>query len=148
MTITNPTTAMTVVPIAEKLVKDWMSPNPITTLPTTHVDEAFQLMHECQIRRLPVVQDGALIGIVTLGDLRSLGAGSESEESKKICVDAAVQTNVITVTTETRLVNAARLMVQHKVSGLPVLSMSDQSLVGMITESDIFRAFIADEARR
>ena len=93
----------------------------------------------------PVVENGALVGIVTLGDLRSLGADTESDEANKIRVDAALHTSPITVTTETTLVDAARLMLKHKFSGLPVLSASDQSLVGIITESDILRAFIADE---
>ena len=66
-------------------------------------------------------------------------------------VDGALHTSPITVTTEkeTTLVDAARLMLQHKFSGLPVLSASDQSLVGIITESDILlRAFIADETQK
>lgn len=137
------TTAMML--IARKQVKEWMSPNPVTVLPTVHVNAAYQLMSERHIRRLPVVENGALVGIVTLGDLRSLGADTESDEANKIRVDAALHTSPITVTTETTLVDAARLMLKHKFSGLPVLSASDQSLVGIITESDILRAFIADE---
>jgi acetoin utilization protein AcuB len=142
------TTAMTtaMMLVAKKQVKEWMSPNPVTVLPTAHVDEAFRLMAERHIRRLPVTEGGALVGIVTLGDLRSLGADTDSDEPNKIRVDAALHTNPITVTPDTPLVDAARLMIQHKFSGLPVLSASDQSLVGIITESDILRAFIADEA--
>ena len=138
------TTAMMLV--AKKQVKEWMSANPITVLPTTHADEAFRLMSERHIRRLPVVEDGKLVGIVTLGDLRSIGADTESDEPRKMRVDAVLHASPITVNTDTPLVDAARMMIQHKFSGLPVLSASDQSLVGIITESDILRAFIADEA--
>lgn len=131
--------------IAKKQVKDWMSPNPITVLSTTHIGEAYQLMSERHIRRLLVVENGALIGIVTLGDLRSLGANSDSDEAVKTQVDAALHHDPITVTPDTSLVDAARIMLQHKISGLPVLTVADHSLVGIITESDIFRAFIASE---
>jgi acetoin utilization protein AcuB len=95
------TTAMMLV--AKKQVKEWMSPNPVTVLPTTHVDEAFRLMAERHIRRLPVIERGALVGIVTLGDLRSLGADTDSDEPNKIRVDAALHANPITVTPDTPL---------------------------------------------
>ncbi len=135
----------TVATIAKKRVKDWMSSNPITILPTTHLGEAYRLMSERHIRRLPVIENGVLVGIVTLGDLRSLGANTDSDEALKTQVDAALHATPITVTTDALLVDAARMMLQHKISGLPVLSTTDQSLVGIITESDIFRAFIASE---
>jgi CBS domain-containing protein len=147
-TQTHLSTAKTAITLlAKKKVKDWMSRNPITVLPTTYIGTAYKLMSERHIRRLPVVEDGALIGIVTLGDLRSLGADTASDEAMKIRVDAAFRANPITTTEAALLVDAARTMLHHKISGLPVLSSSDQSLVGIITESDIFRAFIADETK-
>jgi CBS domain-containing protein len=134
------------VPIAKKRVQDWMSSNPITVLPTTHIREAWQLMGERRIRRLPVVENGKLVGIVTIGDLRSAGADTDGDEATKMRVDSVFHADPIIVMTDTTLLDAARLMLQHKVSGLPVLSTIDRSLVGIITESDIFRAFIADQA--
>ncbi len=132
-------------PVAKKLVKDWMSHNPITVLPATRIREAWQLMEERHIRRLPVMENGNLVGIVTLGDLRSAGADTDGDEAAKMRVDSVFHANPITVTTDTTLLGAARLMLRHKVSGLPVLSSADQSLTGIITESDIFRAFITDQ---
>lgn len=134
-------------PRPHKLVKDWMTPNPITILPTTYIRDAYQLMHERQIRRLPVVELGKLVGIVTLGDLRSMGADGENSEVVKVHVDAVLHANPITVNDDAPLVDAARIMIQHKFSGLPVLSASHQTLAGIVTESDILRAFIADETR-
>ena len=56
--------------MSHRLVKDWMTANPITILPKTTLPDAHKLMKESKIRRLPVVDRGELIGIVTLGDVR------------------------------------------------------------------------------
>jgi CBS domain-containing protein len=135
------------VPLYKTRVSAWMTAAPLTVLSTAHADQAFDLMTTHRIRRLPVVDNGKLVGIVTLGDLRSMGAGTESAEVSKTTVDAVLTANVITVPSNATLVAAARLMLQHKISGIPVLSESDQTLVGIITESDIFRAFIADASQ-
>ena len=129
--------------IKKKLVRDWMATPPITVLPSAFVTEAYQLMKDRQIRRLPVVENGHMVGLVTMGDLREIGAGIDDDQAKKIRVDFAMRTPVYTVLPEDTLRNAAKLMIQHKVSGLPVVS--NHVLVGIITESDIFRAFMADE---
>ena len=51
-------------------VLDWMTPNPVTITPKTTLPEAHRLMKERKIRRLPVLEDGRLVGVVTLGDIR------------------------------------------------------------------------------
>jgi len=130
--------------VRTKHVREWMSADPVTVLPTTHVSEAYQLMQERHIRRLPVVEGGNLIGIVTLGDLRSKGADADTDEVKRLRVDSVVHLNPITVTPDTPLRDAAKLMIKHKISGLPV--MTAIGLAGIITESDIFRALVADES--
>lgn len=139
--------ASTVTQNPQKRVKDWMTPDPLMILPSTYVRDAYQLMHERQIRRLPVVELGRLVGIVSLGDMRGIGADAGDDEVKKVHVDAVMQTNLLTVTDDAPLVTAARIMLQHKISGLPVLSASNQTLVGIVTESDVLRAFIADESQ-
>lgn len=124
-------------------VGDWMTRNPVIVLPTTRLTEAYALMAERHIRRLPVVEKGKLVGIVTLGDLRQAGASIPGSEAEKSPVEAVMSQPVITVTPETTLREAARLMIKHKVSGLPVLQHGE--LVGIITESDIFRAVMLSE---
>ncbi len=129
--------------MSDKRVRDWMTPNPVTVLPSTPSTEAFELMRERRIRRLPVVENGKLIGIVALSDLLKAGASSQDTEASKMRITLVMTADPRTVTPETPLRQAAKLMLTHKISGLPVLE-ADQ-LIGIITESDIFRAFMADE---
>ncbi len=135
----------TALQVARKYVRDWMTPNPVTVLPSTRLDAAYKLMLDRRVRRLPVVENGALVGIVTMSDLRSKGVDAESDEPRKMSVDAVLTEKPLTISPDATLVDAARIMVKHKVSGLPVVSLADKSLIGIITESDIFRAFIVDE---
>lgn len=126
-----------------KLVHDWMTPDPYTVRPDTRLTEAHQLMTERRIRRLPVMADGKLIGIVTLGDLREAGATREDSEALKKRVDVAMHEKPFTISPEAALSEAAKIMLQHKISGLPVVE--NDILMGIITESDIFRAVMGDE---
>lgn len=131
------------------LVKDWMTSNPITVDPKTTLPAAYHLMKLNRIRRLPVVNDeGQLVGIVTLGDIRE----ARPKESKSSSawelhlLIAGLETrdfmspNPITVAPETPVKQAAQLMLQHKIGGLPVIDAD--SVVGIITESDICRVLI------
>lgn len=129
--------------MAKHLVGDWMTPNPVIVLPSAPVTDAYALMMERRVRRLPVVEGGKLVGIVTLGDLRQTNVAAGNPEAAKIRVGLVMTENVITVTPQTSLREAARLMIKHKVSGLPV--MDGENLVGMITESDIFRVVMSEE---
>jgi CBS domain-containing protein len=132
--------------MTSKLVRDWMTSEPFMVNPETRLTEAYRLMQEHRIRRLPVMADGKLIGIVTLGDLREAGAAGEGSEAGKKRVDVAMHSGPFTVSPEASLSEAARIMLQHKVSGLPV--MEDDRLIGIITESDIFRAVMGEERAR
>lgn len=124
-------------------VQEWMTPNPVAVLPTTRVPEAYALMEERRVRRLPVVEGGKLVGIVTLGDLRRVNADVGSPEAAKMRVEAVMTRDPYTVAPETTLRDAAKVMLKHKVSGLPV--MRGDEVVGMITESDIFRAVMLED---
>jgi acetoin utilization protein AcuB len=126
-----------------KLVRDWMTSSPFTVLPDTGLTEAYNLMTQQRIRRLPVVAQSKLVGIVTLGDLREAGAAIHDGEAQKKRVDVAMHENPFTVSPEATLSEAAKIMLQHKISGLPVVE--GDRLVGIITESDIFRAVMGDE---
>jgi CBS domain-containing protein len=127
------------------LVRDWMTVNPITVIPRTTLPEAHQLMKESNIRRLPVVDHGRLVGIVTLGDVREAQPSIATSLSiyelnyllSKLTVDKIMTRNPVTISPEASIREAARLMLEHKIGGLPV--MDGERLVGIITESDIFR---------
>jgi acetoin utilization protein AcuB len=130
------------------LVKNWMQRNPITVEPEIGVKTAFLLLKEHRIRQLPVVRDGMLIGIVTDRDFRKpeLPQGSLSSNEiyrleDRYSVGDIMTIEVMTVTENTSVEEAARLFLEHKINGLPVISESGR-LVGIITKSDILGAFL------
>ena len=132
------------------LVKDWMKRYPITIPSNTKIYEAHRIMADKHIRHLPVVENGKLLGIVTLGDLR----GAEPSEAATLSnlelnylltmttMEKIMTREVITVTPTTPLRKAAKLMLEYKIGGLPVLEAG--KVVGIITESDIFRALVEE----
>lgn len=131
------------------LVKERMSRNPITIRPDTVVTEAQTLMKREKIHHLPVTdKNGSLLGIVTEKDLLYASPSPASTLSvfemtsllAKLKVEKVMSARVITVPEDTPLEEAARIMADNNVGGLPVLR--DRTLVGIITESDLFRIFI------
>uniref|UniRef100_C6E1U4 CBS domain containing protein n=1 Tax=Geobacter sp. (strain M21) TaxID=443144 RepID=C6E1U4_GEOSM len=131
------------------LVRDRMTPNPITITPDISVTEALRLMGDKKIRRLPVVErNGKLVGIVSDRDLfqaspspaTSLAIWEIHDLLAKLTVDKTMAKDVITVTEDTPLEEAARVMVDRRIGGLPV--MKGDALVGIITESDLFQALL------
>ena len=130
------------------LVERRMKLNPITVSPADSFRRAMTLIRQRGIRHLPVVEGGQLVGIVTDRDLRqaspSPATSLEIHELhyllEKITVREIMTTKVHTVTPETPIEEAARLMLQHKIGGLPVLRSG--LLVGILTETDILTAFV------
>ena len=133
----------------EELVKDWMTLEVVTISPDASLPEAHRLMTNHNIRRLPVIKGGRLVGIVTRGDVR----GAEPSEASsltiweinyllaKLKIEQIMSRDPLTVTKEMTLGEVAKIMLDSKVSGLPVLDRSGQ-VVGIITESDIFRMIV------
>ena len=129
-------------------VRDRMTANPITISPSTPVYEALKIMKENRIRRLPVVDGGVLVGIVTELDLLRVSPSPATSLSiyeihylmSKVSVKEAMTVDVITVDPGTLIEDAALLLRQRKIGGLPVLERG--KLVGIITETDIFDAFL------
>jgi CBS domain-containing protein len=129
-------------------VRDYMTRDVTTISPNQTLPEAHDLMRKYKIRRLPVVDDGQLVGILTLGDVREAGASDATSLSifelnyllARLKISEIMTRDPLTVSPETGLAEAAKLMLHHKIGGLPVLE--GHSLVGIITESDIFRAYV------
>jgi len=125
-------------------VKWKMTPNPIVIDPEVSILDALHIMKENKVRRLPVVAHGKLVGIVTEKDLRespSLKATSLSIYElnyllAKTPVKEVMTKNPITVTPETTIEEAAVIMRDNQISGLPVVE--DGKVVGIVTETDIF----------
>lgn len=131
------------------MVKDWMTSPVYTTRPQTPISEAHQLMKEKNVRRLPVVRGDELVGIITIGDVREASPSNATTLSiwelnylwAQLTVEKIMTTEVKTVTPDTPILDAAELMLEYKVSGLPVMD-KDHKLVGIVTESDVFRMLV------
>ena len=130
------------------LVEKRMKRDPVTLSPEDSFRHAMTLIRQKGIRHLPVVEGGRLVGIVTDRDIRqaspSPATSLEVHELhyllEKIKIREIMTRKVYTVTPDTPIEEAARLMLQHKIGGLPVLQ--DGGLVGIITETDILAAFV------
>jgi CBS domain-containing protein len=135
--------------VKEELVKDWMTREVITISPKTTLPEAHRLMITKHIRRLPVLKNKRLVGIITRGDIRGAEASGATSLNiwelnyllAKLEVGKIMTPQPITISPEANLAEAAQVMLKHKISGLPVVDQQG-NLVGIITESDIFRRVV------
>ena len=129
------------------IVKEVMRTNVVFISSETKITEAKNIMMENKFSKLPVVDYGKLVGIVTKNDLikaePSLATTLDMFEIgyllSKLTVKKVMMTNVITVSPEEVVEEAARIMVDNEISCLPVVK--DDALIGIITESDLFNLF-------
>jgi len=125
-------------------VEDWMTTTVVSVAPDTTLDEADALMTESGIRRLAVVEDGRLTGVLSLGDIRAAKASVSADNNGfKLQPTAAdlMTPDPITIPRGASLGLAAQTMLQLKVSGLPVVDDSGE-LCGLLSESDLFRYIV------
>jgi acetoin utilization protein AcuB len=131
------------------LVKERMSRRPVLAAPDLSISEALNLMKRERVRRLPIIdKQGKLIGIVSDKDLlhaspspaTSLSVWEITYLLGKIKVEDVMTRQVITVTEDTPLEDAARIMADNKIGGLPVVR--GDAVVGIITETDLFKIFL------
>ncbi|MFN8452386.1 MAG: CBS domain-containing protein [Anaerolineae bacterium] len=130
-------------------VREWMTSPVISVPPGTPISTAHQLMKDHGIRRLPVVDHNQVVGIITLGDVREASPSDATTLSiwemnylwAQLTVEKVMTRHVITVHPEDFLLDIAQIMLDRKVSGLPVVDEHGY-LVGIITESDIFRMLV------
>jgi len=131
------------------LVGKRITPNPITLTPTVPIAEALEWMRREKVRRFPVVdKKGKLVGIVARSDLLHAAPSSVTSLNiwevtyllSQVKVKETMTKDVITVTEDCPLEEAARIMADNKIGGLPV--MRDGIVVGIITESDLFKVFL------
>ncbi|MGC9349261.1 MAG: CBS and ACT domain-containing protein [Anaerolineae bacterium] len=131
------------------LVKDRMTRDPVTVTPDTPVSEALNVMRQAAVRRMPVLDKrGRLVGIVAEKDLlyaspspaTSLNVYEIGYLLSKLKIKEIMAKDVVTITEDAPLEEAARVMVDNTVSGLPVVRRDE--VVGIITETDIFKAML------
>jgi acetoin utilization protein AcuB len=115
-----------------------MIPDPITITETASIQDAIELMKINSIRHLPVVAENNLLkGLVTLADLKQ---GLMPSMVGDLSLNDLIIRKPITVTPDDDVESAARLIYKHKIGGIPVVK--GKKLVGIITETDMLRAFI------
>ncbi|MBK7643578.1 MAG: CBS domain-containing protein [Planctomycetes bacterium] len=129
------------------LVRHFMTRHVVTLKEGLRCREALQMFKEKQIRRAPVVRGDKVVGMISLVDLLRILPGSVGELNTRSgmvneasIVGQVMSTRLVTLHPEEHLEDAARKMLSHKIGGMPVLL--DGKLEGVLTESDIFRAFV------
>lgn len=126
-----------------------MTPSPITVCSTATVADASELMRVNKFRRLPVVDKGKLVGIVTDRDLREVSPSPATTLSifelnyllAKMQVKDIMKRDVVTIDQNATIEEAALVMYNNKIGGLIVVDGAEQ-VVGIITETDIFKTFV------
>jgi len=134
------------------LVYERMTPDPITVSADTLLSDACCTMVDHEIRRLPVVEDGKLVGILTWSDVRgTLPADACSSDifarddiGETTRVGEIMTRDPVTLTPLSTIDQAAQIMLDHKIGTLPVVL--DGSVLGIITETDLFRILVTETA--
>ncbi len=132
------------------LVKNWMNRKVIRVNADDYMLDATKALKEHDIRMLPVTRDGNLVGVVTDRDLKRASASDatslEAHELLYIIANIKIEEimtrNPITVSYDHTVEEAAEILLKNKISGAPVLG-SEGDLVGVITQTDIFRVLIS-----
>lgn len=132
-------------------VRMWMTDDAVTAHPDTPIMEARDTMKQHMIRRLPIVEDGRLVGLASQGDIQEAGPSGATSLSiwelnyllARITIGEVMTPveDIVAVSPDDTIEKAAMLMRKHRIGGLPVVEDEDQ-LVGVITESDIFDVLI------
>jgi acetoin utilization protein AcuB len=130
-------------------VKNRMTPSPITASPDTNYNEALRLMQQNNIKNLPILdKKGRLVGLVTRGDMLRTEPSPVSTLSvyeiasllEKVTMKKIMSSPVYAVTENCSITNAANFMLEKNIKSLPVVQ--DDKLVGIITDTDIFKTFV------
>jgi acetoin utilization protein AcuB len=130
------------------LVRERMSRHPYTITPDTSIQDALRRMHEVHVRRFPVLDSsGKLVGIVAERDLLYASPSPATALSiyeihyllAKLTVAEVMKRDIVTITEDSLVEDAARIMTDRKIGSLPVVR--DGQLVGIITETDLFKLF-------
>ncbi len=132
------------------LVGTFMTAEPVTVAPETSLQQALDLMHQRRVRRFPVLNAaGRLVGIVSEKDLLNAAPSPATPLAQRelqammtdLTVGQVMTPEVIAVSPDVPLEEAARLMADNKIGGLPVLD-EQHWLIGIITETDVFRSML------
>jgi len=129
----------------EGVVREIMMGSPVTLRPEDNLDLANNVISLGRIRHLPVVDNGKLVGLLSERDLMGAAAShvfglkprSKSALLKSVLIKDVMKKRIVTVTPDTPIKEAARLMAEKKIGCLPIVA--DGTLVGLVTTTDILR---------
>lgn len=130
-----------------------MSLSPVTIKSSAPLEDAIRLLVKHNIRELPVVEHGKLIGIVTDRDIRQVSPSypvfRDEEEIRdclrRLTVSCAMSLDPVVVSPVTDLIEAAKLMIQYRIGSLPVVD--GDRLVGIISVTDLLKLFVEQNER-
>lgn len=133
-----------------EIVSNWMTREVITVQTSTHLHDARRLMTQAKIRVLPILEFGKLVGIITKRDLLRFDPSTVMREvwsqyrmMSEQTVGSVMTENVTTIEETATIPQAARAMLENKISALPVIH--NGQIAGMITGSDLFRFIITEQ---
>jgi acetoin utilization protein AcuB len=134
-------------------IRTWMTPHPVTIDPEMSVPDAAALMKKGGFRRLIVTRHRDLVGIVTDRDLREAMPSDATSLSvweinfliAQLKVKEIMTTDVVTISDDASLEQAAQIMLERRIGGLPV--MNGPEIAGIVTTTDVLRAFIERDKR-
>jgi acetoin utilization protein AcuB len=127
------------------LAKDIMTENPVTATELMSVAEALGLLYELDVRHLPVVRGGELVGIISDRDLRSFSEATEDEAIEAVegarssTVGNFMNTSPVKVDPETTIGEVLELLLLHRVGAIPVADLDTGDLVGIVSYVDLLR---------
>ncbi len=132
------------------LVENWMNPNVITVDADDSMLDATKILKEHNIRHLPVLEKGKLVGVITDRDLKRASASDattlEAHELLYLIANIKIREimtrNPITVPYNYTVEEAAEILLQAKISGMPVVD-KDGDVIGTITQTDLFKVLIS-----
>ena len=127
--------------------RDLMTPDPVTTTPEASIAEVWDLMREMEIRHVPVVQRGTLVGMLSDRDLGRLDmarmVATEGAEGLRQGLATSIvnvmSSDVICVEPETELSDVVELLLEHKIGALPVVRPDTREVVGIVSYIDVLR---------
>ena len=133
-------------------VRDRMTPDPVTIGPEASLQTVMNLLRSRNIRSVPVIEKGRLVGIVTDRDVRQVAPAyplfRDEDEIRRyieqLTVTAAMTADPMTIEPDALLVDAAKILELYRISSLPVVDQK-KGLVGMLNMSDVLRAFIEQD---
>lgn len=130
------------------LVREIMTNEPLTVETSQTVREALETMHDADIRHLPVLSDGELVGMLSDRDLkeftlpldRQIDTGGDPFSRLEARLGDIVQGDVLSVVPTAEVSEVIDLMIEHKIGAVPVTSATEGNLVGIVSYIDVLRA--------